>query len=148
MNNLTKDAVREAADCVHVADRLMAVWRFCQRPSTANRGVMCMHYISKRSKPAGDSSQVDPLMRKPLCDRSPAFACVETGRDACTERCSGVWQNHSGAPTRGTTTNNKAADSGASHTHSSSAASDCWLSGRYRTLNMLRCLAAGPGDRA
>ena len=141
MNNLTKDTVWEAFDRADVAGRPVAVCRLCQRQVMANRGVMCMHYRMKHCKPADGSRQIDPLVSKPLCDKPRAFAPPESDRDVCTDRCSLVWQRH--------INNIDKEDDDASDTHSSSnAASDSKLRRRYRTLNMLRYLAAEPSDEA
>ena len=137
MNNPTVDTVWEAFDRVDVAGRPMAECRLCQHQIVPNRGTMCMHYRMKHCKPSDNSGQSEPLARKPLCDQSRTFTPPTSSREMCTDRCSQVWQRYMDDTSK---ENDDTTD-----THSiSSAASESKLRRRYRTLNMLRYLAAEP----
>jgi hypothetical protein len=137
MNNPTVNTVWEAFDRVDIAGRPMAECKLCHHQIVPNRGTMCMHYRMKHCKPYDNSGQSEPLARKPLCDQSRTFTPPTSSREMCTDRCTQVWQRYMGdiSKENGDTTD----------THSvSSAASESKLRRRYRTLNMLRYLAAEP----
>ena len=97
---------------------------------------MCMHFRTQHCKPSDGSRQCDPFMSKPPPDKPRAFAPPTSESDVCTDRCSQVWQRHIDSIKE---------NADASDTHSvTSAASESKLRRRYRTLNMLRYLAAEP----
>jgi hypothetical protein len=147
MNNPTVDTVWEAFDRVDVAGRPMAECRLCRHQIVPNRGTMRMHYRMKHCKAGDNSRQIDPSTSKLVCDKSRAIAPPTPVREKCTDRCSRAWQDFTDSCNEN---NNSAVESSdASDTcSSSSVASDSKLRRRYRTLNMLRYLAAGPADGA
>jgi hypothetical protein len=144
MCTLLKDSVWEEFDRADVNGRSVAVCKICQRQVAANRGVMCMHFRTQHCKPADGPRHIDSLTSKPLCDKPRPFIPPTSNREICTDRCSQVWQRYLDS-----INNNNIEDGDACDTHSSSsAASDSKLRRRYRTLNMLRYLAAEPSDVA
>jgi hypothetical protein len=140
MNNPTVDTVWKFQR-VDVAGRPMAECKLCQHRIVPNRGTICMHYRMKHRRPSENTRQSEPLASKPLCDRSRAFTHPSSGHEMCTDRCSQVWQRHMDdiSKYKGDTSDTNG---------NSSAASDFKLRRRYRTLTMLRYLAAEPTGRS
>jgi hypothetical protein len=137
MNTPTVETVWQAFDRVDVAGRSMAECKLCQHRIVTNRGTMCMHYRMKHCNPTNGPRQTDALVSKPICDKPQAFAPSNPCREVCTDICSKVWQRHIDYVKK------RAGE--VSDTHSDdSVVSDSELRRRFRTMNMLRYLAAEP----
>ena len=137
MNTPTVETVWQAFDRVDVAGRSMAECKLCQHRIVTNRGTMCMHYRMKHCNPTNELRQTDALVSKPICDKPQAFAPSNPCREVCTDICSKVWQRHIDYVKK------RAGE--VSDTHSDdSVVSDSELRRRFRTMNMLRYLAAEP----